>query len=90
MKEKSAEKYCLIFSTVYFALKAEKAFQEKGLDFQLIPIPRELSSSCGMAVLFSCYDEPIVKNILSQANIEHEGYYHFSEKNFSWWQTFFG
>jgi hypothetical protein len=48
---KNAEhSYYLIFSTIHDVLKAEKRLKEHGLRFELMPIPRNLSSDCGSCI----------------------------------------
>lgn len=46
--------YCVAtFPSVHDALQFEKTLKEAGLKLQLIPVPREISSSCGIAAKFS-------------------------------------
>lgn len=40
----------LTFPSTFYALRAEKAVQAAGLKGRLIPMPRELSSLCGLAL----------------------------------------
>ncbi|WP_258359160.1 DUF3343 domain-containing protein [Moorella sulfitireducens (nom. illeg.)] len=40
----------LTFPSTYYALKAEKIVQGAGLQGRLIPMPREVSSLCGLAL----------------------------------------
>jgi len=40
----------LTFPSTFYALRAEKAIQAAGLEGRLIPMPRELSSLCGLAL----------------------------------------
>lgn len=85
------EKNCyLIFSTVHSALKMEKILQKKSLKFKLVPIPREISSSCGMAILFSCSDKRIMEEILVQENIDKVDFHTLVNRKLSLWQAFFG
>ncbi len=48
MQDKEA--YFLLFPTIHDVLKAEKLLKQKGLSFELVPVPRNLSSDCGMCV----------------------------------------
>jgi len=41
----------LTFSSTHAALKAEKRLKEKGMVGELVPVPREISASCGLAWL---------------------------------------
>ena len=40
----------LIFQSVHHVMKAEKALKERGVAVDLIPVPREISSDCGVAL----------------------------------------
>jgi len=39
-----------IFNSIHRVLKAEKLLKEAGAEFLLIPVPRQLSSDCGLAL----------------------------------------
>ncbi len=43
----------LIFSSVHHVMKAEKVLRGQGLHIDLIPMPREISSDCGVAIELS-------------------------------------
>ena len=43
-------KCVLLFESVHRVMKAEKILKEKGIEVDLIPVPREISSDCGVAV----------------------------------------
>lgn len=38
------------FATTTHALKAEKVLQKAGMDFVIMPTPREISASCGLSI----------------------------------------
>jgi len=42
--------YYLLFHTIHDVLKADKILKEKQVRYELVPIPRNLSSDCGMCV----------------------------------------
>jgi class 3 adenylate cyclase len=42
-----------IFHSIHRVMKAEKVLQGQPLDIALIPVPRQLSAECGMAIRFS-------------------------------------
>ncbi len=45
---------CLaIFHSVHRVMKAEKILIGQQLDFRLVPVPRQLSADCGMAIRYS-------------------------------------
>jgi hypothetical protein len=46
-----SETRCLyVFSSVHHVMKAEKLLKSRGLRIDLIPMPREISSDCGVAI----------------------------------------
>lgn len=40
----------LLFKTTHDVIKAERLCRKAGLPVQVIPVPREISSECGMAL----------------------------------------
>ncbi|HOE18165.1 MAG TPA: DUF3343 domain-containing protein [Syntrophorhabdaceae bacterium] len=42
--------YFLIFLSIHDVLKAEKALKGHNVDMELVPVPRNLSSDCGMCI----------------------------------------
>jgi hypothetical protein len=43
-------KCVFLFESVHRVMRAEKILKGKGIRVDLIPVPREISSDCGMAV----------------------------------------
>jgi hypothetical protein len=43
-------KYVFIFESVHRVMRAEKMLKGRGIIADLIPVPREISSDCGVAV----------------------------------------
>ena len=46
-------KYVFLFESVHRVMKAEKLLKGKGIKIDLIPVPREISSDCGVAIELS-------------------------------------
>lgn len=42
-----------IFHSIHRVMKAEKVLKAEGMEVLLIPVPRQLSSDCGLALRFS-------------------------------------
>ncbi len=40
----------LLFNTIHDVLKAEKILKKEKINFELVPVPRNLSSDCGMCI----------------------------------------
>ena len=60
--------YILVYSTSQ-ALRIEKLLQQTQLGCKLVPVPRHLSSDCGVCVRIELEDLVKARQIISQANI---------------------
>lgn len=73
--------YCIItFFTTNYALEFEKKAKEIGMEVKLIPVPRELSSSCGTAARIDCKYEDDIKSFCKSNNIEIDRLYKLKSK----------
>ena len=43
-------KCVFLFSSIHQVIRAEKALKKAGMKVDLIPVPREISSECGVAI----------------------------------------
>ena len=57
------------------ALFFERSCRGAGLDVRIIPVPRALSSSCGLACSYPCGDDEAVRSIAEQNGIEVSDYH---------------
>ncbi len=55
----------LLFPSIHYVLKAEKRLKEAGLRTEMIPVPKELSSDCGMALTLQEEDWERARSLLS-------------------------
>lgn len=62
----------LVYSTSY-AIRAEKVLARAGIDCKLIPVPRHLSSDCGVCVRVQRADREAARQALEEAGMEMEG-----------------
>jgi hypothetical protein len=61
----SQESYVVVlFESVSHALRAEKLIRAADVSCKLIPVPRHLSSDCGVCLRIAASDGEVVKNIL--------------------------
>lgn len=60
-------------------MKAEKAIKEKNISVQLIPVPRQFSSDCGMAIKIKEENIDIVRQLLEKGKYKVEGIHKISE-----------
>lgn len=67
--------YLLTFPSVHHAIKFESKLRGQLPSLRLVPVPRELSSSCGVAakVFGSKMDE--IANLMHKNNLEYDSVY---------------
>ena len=58
----------VLFETTQAAIKAEKVLNEAGIKIKLIPIPRHISSNCGISIRFELILMDNIKSVLSNSN----------------------
>jgi hypothetical protein len=64
----------LVYSTSY-AIRAERVLHLAGIQTKLVPVPRHLSSNCGVCVRIDQADREAADQALAQAGVEIEGMY---------------
>lgn len=62
----------LVYSTSH-ALKLEKILQKTGVASKLIPVPRHLSSDCGVCVRIAQSDRDRAESLVQSLRIETQG-----------------
>jgi hypothetical protein len=63
----------ILFSSTHFAIRAEKLVKENGFIVKLIPVPRHLSSDCGVCLRFSWAQKEEIEAALNEAKVNMEG-----------------
>ena len=66
--------FILVYSTSY-ALRVEKVLVGVGISCKLIPVPRQLSSDCGVCVRIERADREAALVAVEAAGVEIEGVY---------------
>jgi hypothetical protein len=62
--------YVAILFSVHHVLKAEKLLLAQGVAHDVVPVPREISSDCGMAIAFAADGLETAGAILRRAHID--------------------
>lgn len=60
-----------LFESTHTVINAEKLCQEKDINYKIIPVPRIISSECGMAIEISGELEIQVDTIFNENNIKY-------------------
>lgn len=74
--------FVAIFHSIHKVMKAEQVLKRAGSDILLIPVPRQLTSDCGLAIRYSSESRTEVEELLAQEGLppvelylrEGEGY----------------
>ncbi len=73
--------YCVAtFPSVYEALHFEKVLKGENIPVELIPVPREISSSCGIAAKFDLDLKNQVEAVIASKNLAVDQIYILEEK----------
>lgn len=58
------------FDVTSMAIMFERVCRKEGLKVKVVPVPRSLSSSCGLACEYPCEDEVKIKAICDDREID--------------------
>jgi hypothetical protein len=58
-----------IFHSIHRVMKAEKILKTAGLTFLLIPVPRQLTSDCGLAIRYTPAERERIEAILEREGL---------------------
>ncbi|MBW2058375.1 MAG: DUF3343 domain-containing protein [Deltaproteobacteria bacterium] len=72
-----------VLESIHHVIKGEKALKAAGLRIDVVPVPRQISSECGMALEFSCQDRDRVERLLADQGVTVVGIYRFERGRFS-------
>ena len=61
--------YVAIFFSIHYVLKAEQLLKAGNIPLDVVPVPREISGDCGMAITFDSGKFAEVQGILAAAGI---------------------
>lgn len=65
----------VLFDSTQKVLKAEKTLRTAGYLTKVVPVPRQLSSDCGVCLRFVWDDEEGIITVLDEAGLECLGIY---------------
>lgn len=80
---KTDPRCAVILKAIHYVIKGEKILKGAGLKIDVIPVPREISSDCGMALEFSCKDQDRVEQLLMGEGVTVVGIYALHKGQYS-------
>ena len=79
-RDKMNDYYVATFYSTSQALRFEKIMKSNGQQVTMIPVPRIISSSCGIAARFAKSQWPVVESLLTTGTGDAEEVYFFTTK----------
>ena len=73
--ERQERAFVFVLYSIHNVMKAEKVLKSRGVLFDTIPVPKDISADCGMAILVASEDREEVRNILGKNGINIKGMY---------------
>ena len=67
------------YKSTHHTIQAEGIFKENGISFRTIPTPREITVSCGLAIIFALDDLPKVKDMINSSEINIDSIYKYTK-----------
>ncbi|MEL7649638.1 MAG: DUF3343 domain-containing protein [Sedimentibacter sp.] len=66
----------MTFKSVSYAMKVEAALKSCGINYKIIPVPRSISSSCGLCLRFKNEDMESLREAIKTNSLVYENIYH--------------
>lgn len=73
--------YIAVFDSTHYALKFEKVIRDKGFKINMMPVPREITASCGISAKLEADEIDEITVIAERENLKVAGYYHVETQN---------
>ena len=74
------ENYGVItFKSTHHAIQAEGVFKENDISFKTIPTPREITVSCGLAIIFALDDMDRVRTMVDSNKLLIDSIYNYTK-----------
>ena len=70
------------FYSTHLALAFERELKSSEINLKITPVPRQISSSCGLSGRINGQDLEKVKKVCNDNQIEYEDIYQINEENF--------
>ncbi|MFZ0451330.1 MAG: DUF3343 domain-containing protein [Desulfatiglandaceae bacterium] len=73
--EKEERTFVFVLFSIHNVMKTEKLLKSQKITFDTIPVPKEISSDCGMAILVASSEKNRVRKVLGESGIDIKGIY---------------
>lgn len=73
--------FIAVFESTHHALKFEKTIKDGGFGLTIMPVPREITASCGISAKLEVDEIEKIKAFAVENNLKVQGYYHVESEN---------
>ena len=73
--------YIAVFDSTHYALHFEKVVRGNGFTINIMPVPREITASCGISAKLEVVEVEKIKELAVKENLKVAGYYHVEAQN---------
>ncbi|HZK33343.1 MAG TPA: DUF3343 domain-containing protein [Tissierellaceae bacterium] len=67
----------ITFKSTHHTIQAEEFFRNRSISFKTVPTPREITRSCGLAIMFSLDHIHMVKEMIDKGEINIDSVYEY-------------
>lgn len=73
--------YIAVFESTHHAMRFEKTVKNGGFKINIMPVPREITASCGLSVKMESRDFERIRDLAEREKLSIQGYYHVETQN---------
>lgn len=78
----NTDEYCLVtFNTTHSAMQSEDVLNRYGIPYLTVPVPKEISAGCGLAIRYDCAFHAMLTQSLGDAGIIPDSFYNVKKQN---------
>jgi len=67
--------YIITFNSTHHALAFEKEAKDNNMKITILPVPRNIAASCGLAIMFDKGDLENIKTLIKEKSLNYSGIY---------------
>lgn len=76
----NSERHYIMFPSYNSGLALEALLKREKIKYTIVPTPRELSTCCGISIMYSKEDEDRIKEIVNENSISVVGFHSLESK----------
>lgn len=73
--------FIAVFESTHHAMRFEKIIKNGGFKINIMPVPREITASCGLSVKMDSHDYEKIKDLADREKLCIQGYYYVETQN---------